>query len=169
MNESWFVAASIVGRERQAASRLESRFEIFLPVRQIPRYTYLEKFKDFYPRALFPGYFFVNCDPDLRMPRYAEYRGLVGLGGAGIGEPIPIETKAVEELRSQLDPQGIWRLPVLKAGDTVEIRDHDSLFWGMRGLYECKSGDECVTVLLNAVTQFRVQVSRFALRAVEAN
>lgn len=144
-------------------ARLDSHFETCLPEMQKARY-YLEALKDYIPRAMFPGYFFLRCEPELRPLRHGDYRGLVGFGGAGVGEPIPIEVEAIEELRAQIDGQGILRLPELKPGSEVEICE--GTFWGRRGLYECKSGDDYVMVLLNTVTRFQVEVHRAALRAV---
>jgi len=159
----WFVASSIVGYERKAANRLSS-FETFLPEAKAPRH-YLGEVKDYVSRALFPGYFFLRCDPELRPIRYAEYRGLVGFGGSGVGEPIAIEQVAIDELRMQVDECGVLRLADFRPGDAVEIQEQGN-FWLRRGLYECKTGQDRVIVLLNAVTPFRVEVPRAALRAV---
>lgn len=160
------MAASIVGKERNAAARLDSRFEIFLPIQQVPRYTYLGKFKDFYPRALFPGYFFVHCEPELRPLKHCEYRGLVGFGGAGVGEPLPMHPMAIDELRAIADKEGTIRLPELTPGVAVEIQEKGH-YWGKRGLYLCKSGEDRVIILLDSLTKFEVKVLRSAVKLVE--
>lgn len=163
-NQSWFVAATIVGREREAEARL-SRFETFLPLTRVNRIVCRRT--DQLEQALFPGYFFVRCQLERRPLKRDHFRGLVGLGGPGIGEPLTVDPEAVSELMSLVDARRVFRQPELKPGTPVEITGGPESYWGRRGLYECRRSDERVIVLLTALVPFRVELSRAEIRPLE--
>lgn len=164
MAKSWFVASTIVGREREAEAQL-SRFETFLPLTLVTRTVGLRT--DELKQALFPGYFFLHCPIEHRPLKRNHFRGLVGVNGPGIGQPLTVEPKAVEELMGVVDAHRVFRLAELKSGTPVEIVGVES-FWGRRGLYECKRGADRVIVLLSALVPFRVEVNRRQVREIEA-
>jgi len=159
---NWFVASTIVGREREAEAQL-SKLETFLPLTRITRMVCLRA--DRLKQALFPGYFFVRCDLDHRPLKHRHFRGLVGLSGPGIGEPLIVEPEAIDELMTAVDAHRIFHLPELQPGTPVEITGGPETYWGRRGLYECNRGTERVVVLLNALIPFRVELSRTDIRA----
>lgn len=161
-NQSWFVASTIVGREREGEAQL-SRFQTFLPLYHVTRTVVFRT--DRLKQALFPGYFFLRCHIDHRPLKRNYFRGLVGLNGPGIGEPLMVESAAIDELMSVVDEHRIYRAPALKPGTEVEILGGDT-FWGKRGLYECSRGEDRVIVLLSALVPFRVEVNRNQVREV---
>jgi transcriptional antiterminator RfaH len=164
MVENWYAARTIVGREARAAARL-TRYETFLPL-TLSVYSLFGRRKE-RQFPLFPGYFFLRCEPDLRPTRRDEFWGLLGSERPGIGEPLAIDEEIIQELRGAMDG-GYIRLPErFQAGQRVEITDGAFIY--RTGLYQGQTAQERAVILLSIVGGFQgsVEVPVSAVRLAE--
>jgi transcription antitermination factor NusG len=160
--ENWYAAKTLVGREIPTVARL-SRYETFLPI--IPDTYWLFGNRKERLSPLFPGYFFLRCEPELRPTRRDDFWGLLGAEGPGIGEPLPIDDEIILGLRGR-ERNGVIQLPELEIGQQVEVVEDGPLF-GRTGLYHGMAGSERVIILIQWFGRdCPTQVSRAALRAV---
>jgi len=160
---NWFAARTIVGREAKVAARL-TRFETFLPISLEPYYLFGKRKDRLSP--LFPGYFFLRCDPELRPTRRDDFWGLLGAEGTGIGEPLSLADAIIDELRGRLNQEGVIVLPQFEIGDTVQVTDGPLV--DRVGLYQGQSTPERAVILLTILGRdCHVPIDSLWLKAVE--
>jgi len=117
---------------------------------------------------VFPRYLFIRLDAggDNFSP-IRSTRGVSGLVRIGI-EPAVVPDAVVDRLRGVADPHNGLLLPELaklRSGDTVEVVEGP--FEGLRGIFQAKSGEERVLILLDVLGQAnRVTLSSHQIAVV---
>lgn len=147
----WFVAQTQPGKETLAeAHLLRQNFQIFLPLYR-KTVSHARRTQDVL-RPLFPGYIFVNLDPDTDRWRCINgTRGVSHLLTQENHKPLSVPEGIVETLQKEQEQQGAIALgslaDVFKEGDTIRITK--GAFADYVGTVEALSDKDRVQLLLN--------------------
>lgn len=146
---SWFAVYTHAQSEEKALRNLENQgFAAYLP-RFLKLRRHARK-REWVSAPLFPRYLFVCVDP-LR----TQWRAINSTFGVdkvvGVSNtPYLVPTNVIDGIRAREAENGFVDLEAerpLKSGDRVQIMDGP--FNDLIGLFECKTGEERVIVLLN--------------------
>ena len=111
--------------------------------------------------AMFSRYLFINlsCTTD----NWSPIRSTIGVANMvrfnGLPSRVPAEL--IASIKSLEDEQGLYKLPEkeFKAGDSVDIID--GIFAGLKGIFQARTSQERVIVLLDIAGQFtRVSMNK---------
>jgi len=157
--KAWYLIYSKPRQERVALENLERQdYESYLPLirnrrRRGGRYVGIVE-------PMFPRYLFVHLSDET--DDWGPIRSTIGViklvrfGGIAISTPPDL----VNYLKQREDENGIQNLPTpaFQAGDRVRICEGPMA--GYEGIFQCRTGKERVTVLLDIVNQAtRVELS----------
>jgi transcriptional antiterminator RfaH len=162
----WCVANTQPNAEDKALMHLlRQGFRVLLP-KHLKRRSHARKV-DWVPRPLFPGYIFIQIDPD-----NSPWRAIRSTAGifdvVRFGEkPAPVPDQIIDEITARQDDKGLVKTHEgnsFKPGDAVRV------IRGALGEFEAlfESADDCdrVTVLLNILgRQVRARVEKDAVFA----
>ncbi|NOZ49639.1 MAG: hypothetical protein GXP37_06265 [Chloroflexi bacterium] len=116
----WYVVHARTHKELLAADRLEQllHMNVFLP-------EVLQKYRGkMQPRPLFPGYLFVQADPEqLQMTAINYTPGVLRLVACE-GHPLPLQAHVVEQIRLEvrrLNARGGWVPHLYQPGEEVRL------------------------------------------------
>ena len=118
----WFLIQYKPNSHRLAEQNLNRQdFETFLPLQKITKRQASRFVSDL--RPLFPGYMFVNADPEQRpWNKINSTRGVSRLITFS-NKPIPLPNQLVPELISQCDAKGVLQpMKKLDIGNRVKIK-----------------------------------------------
>lgn len=147
--QRWYVVHTHANGERKAHHHLlRQGFEVYLP--QYSRRVSHARKTEWCPRPLFPRYLFVRLDLDIGGWRAIQSTVGVQYIICHDERPAPVPEGIVEDIRAAENAAGLVAPAKrfdLKSGDVVQITagamvDHV-------GLFECRTDDERVVVLLN--------------------
>jgi len=157
---AWYAVYTYARMEKWARSNLWERgYEVYLP--QYRKQLRHARKVDWISAPLFPRYLFVTADLEL-----GERRGVVTAPGVvsmvAFGErPATLPQAAIDEIKAREDENGNVQLcdpRSLSVGDQVRL--HDGALRDHVGLFEFKTDDERVVILLDLLgRQVRVRVS----------
>lgn len=163
----WYLVYSKPRQEKLAEINLERQgYRVWLPRMRVSRRRSGRWIEAIEP--VFPRYLLIRLDAggDNFAP-IRSTRGVSGLVRIGM-EPAVVPDPVVERLRGAADPASGLLLPELaelRSGDPVEIIDGP--FRGLRGIFQARSGEERVLILLNILGQAnRVKLSSHQVAAV---
>lgn len=157
MCSSWFVVQTQSRAEAKAKRHLVNQgFKTYMPVYQ--RRVRHARRSELVLRPLFPGYLFVQLDPDLH--RWRSINGTVGVrqiltdGNA----PRHVPDCIIEEIVAREDENGAVKLatPAFRPGQLVRVLD--GAFADVSGLFE-EMRDENRAVLLISLLGRKVRVN----------
>lgn len=166
MQSSWFVVQTQPRAEAKAKRHLVNQgFETYMPVyeRRVRHARRIEVVL----RPLFPGYLFVQLDPE--MQRWRSINGTVGVhqiltdGNA----PRPVPDRIIEEIVARQDESGAIKLapPSFNPGQAVRLVD--GAFAEVSALFE-EMRDESRAVLLISLLGRKVRVNVSAAEVAAA-
>ena len=105
--------------------------------------------------ALFPGYLFINVQPEKSGLTYTSIRSSRGVSKiVGFGaEPIKVPEALIEQIRhrEQADSMGLMAKNLPQAGDSVNITDGP--FRGLKAVFSHTDGLQRSIVLINLLNQ----------------
>lgn len=163
---SWFVVRTQALAEAKARFHLERQgFDVYLPhYRKMRRHA---RRTDWVPAPLFPRYLFLRMDPV--RTRWLSIRSTIGVSHLIChgDRPAPVPEGIIDEIRARETDAGLIDLRrenPFRKGEPVQI-----IAGAMRdqvGLFDCKTDEERVTVLLDLLGR-EVKV-RVPLEAVAA-
>ena len=145
----WCAVQTHVRSEDKAAFHLKRQgYDVFLP-KHLKRRKHARRI-DWVSTPLFPRYLFVGIDPDTS-PWWA-IRSTVGVGSLiCFGDtPAIVPATIITGIKARQDEKGMVKLHAgcaFKRGDRVKIIDGP--LSDLEGLFECPTGEDRVTVLLN--------------------
>lgn len=163
---AWYLAHTLPRAEHKALTHLTRQgFGGYLPCYLAQRHH--ARRRDWVEKPLFPRYLFVHLD--LGRDRWRAVYSTVGvrtLVSAG-GQPLAVPIEVIEEIRAREDSCGFV---LLDGGHTFHrgdrVRFTGGLFRDTEGLFECRSDDERVVVLLEMLgRQVKVNVPLGAIMA----
>ena len=162
----WYLTHTLPRAEHRALTHLTRQgFGVYLPCYLAQRHH--ARRRDWVEKPLFPRYLFVHLD--LGRDRWRAVYSTVGvrsLVSAG-DQPIAVPTEVIEEIRAREDSRGFVLLGgghTFHRGDRVRVTE--GLFRDTEGLFECRSDDERVVVLLEMLgRQVKVNVPLGAIIA----
>jgi transcriptional antiterminator RfaH len=162
----WYAVQSRPRSELEAAANLSRQgFEVYLPRHRRTR-SHARR-RDLVSYPLFPGYLFVRFDALRDAWRSAAstfgVSRLVGPPDA----PLPIPDPVIDHIRSREDPEGfvVAATSELRPGDQVCVASGP--FAEMRGIFEAKTGEERIRILLSILggeVRVNVRLSQIAVR-----
>jgi transcriptional antiterminator RfaH len=165
MGDSWFAVQSQAHAEEKAARHLGNQgFKAYLP-RYRRRIRHARR-NMMVLRPLFPGYLFVNLDPE--MCRWRAVNGTIGVREILTNGDVPLAVPdaIIAEIMAREDETGAVKLapPSFLRGQTVRLLEGPLA--DMNGLFE-EMRDETRAVLLVSLLgrQVRMQVSIAAVTA----
>ena len=163
---NYYAVHSHRGAEHKASLHLSRQgFRAYLP-HYLAQRSHARR-HDWVKKPLFPGYLFVHLD--LGRDRWRAVYSTIGVRGllSSGGQPLAVPTEVIEEIRAREDSRGFVLLGgghTFHRGDRVRVTE--GLFRDTEGLFECRSDDERVFVLLEMLgRQVKVNVP---LRAIIA-
>jgi transcriptional antiterminator RfaH len=162
--KSWFVVRTHPKGEFKALGHiLRQGFDAYLP-RYLKRRRHARR-SDVVQTPLFPGYLFVEMDPE--QARWRALNSTVGVSEliCANGRPAPLPEYVITDIRQRENDQGhviLGRQTGLRPGDHVRITD--GAMTNSIGIFECMSDRDRVFLLLDLLgRQVRVRVSLAAL------
>lgn len=162
----WCAVNTQVNAEDKAVFHLVRQgFKVLLP-KHLKRRSHARKV-EWVPRPLFPGYLFVEIDPE-RSP-WRAIRSTVGIFDViRFGEkPAPVPNEVIDEIRARQDENGLVKTHdggSFKPGDAVRVLQ--GALGEFEALFESADDRNRVTVLLNMLgRQVRARVSKNAVFA----
>ncbi len=162
----WCAVNTQVNAEDKAVFHLMRQgFKVLLP-KHLKRRSHARKV-EWVPRPLFPGYLFVEIDPE-RSP-WRAIRSTVGIFDViRFGEkPAPIPDEVIDEIKARQDENGLVKThdgTNFKPGDAVRVLQ--GALGEFEALFESTDDRNRVTVLLNMLgRQVRARVSKNAVFA----
>lgn len=160
----WFVVRTHPRGEFKAlANILRQGFDAYLP-RYLKRRRHARK-ADIVQSPLFPGYLFVEMDPD--QARWRALNSTVGVSElvCSNGRPAPLPEDVIADIREREDARGyvvLGRQSALKPGDRVRITE--GAMADQVGIFDCLSDRDRVFLLLDLLgRQVRVTMPLGAL------
>ncbi|MGJ3259928.1 MAG: transcription termination/antitermination protein NusG [Rhodospirillales bacterium] len=162
----WCAVNTKVNAEDKAVFHLMRQgFRVMLP-KHLKRRAHARKV-EWVPRPLFPGYLFVEIDPE-RSP-WRAIRSTVGIFDViRFGDrPAPVPDEVIEEIKVRQDENGLVKThdgQNFKPGDAVRVLQ--GALGEFEALFESSDDRNRVTVLLNMLgRQVRARVSKNAVFA----
>lgn len=162
--KSWFVVRTHPKGESKALGHiLRQGFHAYLP-RYLKRRRHARR-SDVVQTPLFPGYLFVEMDPD--QARWRALNSTVGVSEliCANGRPAPLPEDVITDIRQRENEQGyvvLGRQTTLRPGDRVRISD--GAMADRTGIFECLTDRDRVFLLLELLgRQVRVKVPLAAL------
>jgi transcriptional antiterminator RfaH len=162
----WCAVNTKVNAEDKAVFHLARQgFKVMLP-KHLKRRAHARKI-EWVPRPLFPGYLFVEIDPE-RSP-WRAIRSTVGIFDIiRFGDkPAPVPEEVIDEIRARQDENGLIKTHDghnFKPGDAVRVLQ--GALGEFEALFESADDRNRVTVLLNMLgRQVRARVSKNAVFA----
>lgn len=160
----WFVVRTHPKGEFKALGHiLRQGFDAYLP-RYLKRRRHARR-SDTVQTPLFPGYLFVEMDPD--QARWRALNSTVGVSEliCANGRPAPLPEEIIADIRQREDEEGyvvLGRQTSLRPGDRVRISD--GAMADRTGIFECITDRDRVFLLLDLLgRQVRVKVPLAAL------
>ena len=159
-DRAWYLVYTKPRMESLAQENLlRQSYETYLPLVQTKRRKqgrYVDVVEAMFSRYLFIN---LNCTTD----NWSPIRSTIGVANMvrfnGLPSRVPAEL--IASIKSLEDEQGVYKIPEkeLQAGDNVEIID--GVFAGLKGIFQAKTSQERVIVLLDIAGQFtRVSMSK---------
>lgn len=162
----WCAVNTKVNAEDRAVFHLMRQgFKVMLP-KHLKRRAHARKV-EWVPRPLFPGYLFVEIDPE-RSP-WRAIRSTVGIFDViRFGErPAPVPEEVIDEIKARQDENGLVKThdgQSFKPGEAVRVLQ--GALGEFEALFESSDDSNRVTVLLNMLgRQVRARVSKNAVFA----
>jgi transcriptional antiterminator RfaH len=165
MNLSWFVVRTQSRAEEKALHHLENQgFAGYLP-RYRKRVRHARR-NEILLRPLFPGYLFVNLDPE--RCRWRSINGTIGVREilSQGDSPLAVPARIVEEIRAREDATGAVRmaLPSFARGQMVRLTEGPLA--DISGLFEEMRDENRVVLLVSLLgRKVRMQVPTAAVAA----
>jgi transcriptional antiterminator RfaH len=151
---NWLLLQVKPRQELRALENLErQKGECYCPQMQVEKLSRGKRIKVKEP--LFPGYLFINAQPEKNGLTYTSIRSSRGVSkivGFGV-EPIKIPGTLIEEIKllEQLGLTHVNAEGLPQAGNQVDILDGP--FKGLQALYSHTDGDQRSIVLINLLHQ----------------
>lgn len=162
----WCAVNTQVNAEDKAVFHLMRQgFEVLLP-KHMKRRAHARKV-DWVPRPLFPGYLFVEIDPE--SSPWRAIRSTVGIFDViRFGDkPAPVPDQVIDEIKARQDADGLVKThdgPGFKSGDPVRVLR--GALGEFEALFEASDDRNRVIVLLNLLgRQVRARVNKDAVFA----
>lgn len=155
----WFVVRTHPKGEFKALGHiLRQGFDAYLP-RYLKRRRHARR-SDIVQTPLFPGYLFVEMDPE--QARWRALNSTVGVSEliCTNGRPTPLPADIISDIREREDEEGyvvLGRQNMLRPGD--EVRITEGAMADKTGIFECMSDRDRVYLLLDMLgRQVRVKM-----------
>lgn len=162
----WCAVSTQVNAEDKAVFHLMRQgFKVLLP-KHLKRRAHARKV-EWVPRPLFPGYLFVEIDPDISPWR--AIRSTIGIFDViRFGEkPAPVPCQVIDEIKARQDENGLVKTmqgETFRPGDPVRVMQ--GALGEFEALFESTDDRNRVTVLLSLLgRQVRTRVSKNAVFA----
>ncbi len=145
----WYVVHTHANGERKALFHLRRQgYDAYMP--QYARRVSHARRVEWCPRPLFPRYLFVSLDIDVEAWRAIQSTLGVKYMICHDERPAPVPEGIIEDLKAAENESGLVtpaKRANLKTGDMVQITS--GALVDQIGLFECRTDDERVVVLLN--------------------
>lgn len=157
----WFAIQTKPGGERLAEGNLlRQGFDAYLPL--LTKTRHRGKRGVAIKAPLFPRYLFVRIDLDEQpWQKINNTFGVSYIVSFG-GRPAPLTDNVINEIKSRETEDGVIDLSLLQSlspGDTIKIAD--GAFADRTGIFQCRSDNDRVVVLLNLLgRQTTVKINR---------
>lgn len=157
---AWYLIYTKSRAESLAEENLQRQgYETYLPLIQFKQRKngkYVDVIEAMFSRYLFIN---LNCTTD----NWSPIRSTIGVANMVRfnGLPSTVPNALIESIKSMADVQGVHKPQEkeFKAGDTVCIID--GVFAGLKGIFQAKTSQERVSVLLHIAGQFtRVSMNK---------
>ena len=145
---------------------LRQGFKVFLP-KHLKRRSHARKI-DWVPRPLFPGYLFVEIDPDnLPWRKIRSTIGIIDVIHFGT-KPAAVPDKVIREIQARQDQNGLVKTyfgNTFQSGQAVRVLR--GALGDLDAMFESTNDQNRVTVLLSLLgQQVRANVSKDAIYAI---
>jgi transcriptional antiterminator RfaH len=148
MRKRWFVIQTKSKQEDRSVFHLRNKdIEVYLPKLEVM--TFHARRRSIIRKPFFPCYLFVSIDPGIDLNTVRWTQGVVRILLNSI-QPMPLDDRVIEEIRSMEDSDGIIRL--IPSREYKKVRITKGPFKDLTGIFDRWLSDgERVKILLDLV------------------